>query len=168
MDPVSPSPAARVAATTAARAQGATSADPAAATGGIGADGSRFTEELRAATDGKGRRGVPGRVLEAERHEAVDGHRYARITAGVREGLYLNQSGNAREGRTFALVERGGRTFHVYGSGPDRTIVEVGRKAAEPVAAPTPAAGTDAPGAATGGVGAGPARTAQASPSSRA
>lgn len=164
MDPVSSLPAAR-AALGAARAQAATAtATTEAGTGGVG-----FTEELRAATDGKARRGVPARVLEAERHEAVEGHRYARITAGVREGLYLNQSGNAREGRTFALVERGGRTFHVYGSGPDRTVVEVRAKAAAPVAAPAPAAGTTAPDAATGGVEAGEARSAaQPSPSSRA
>jgi hypothetical protein len=48
--------------------------------------------------------------------EKVDGHKYAKITNGVRKGEYVNQSGNARDGDAFRLVERGGFEFHVYGN----------------------------------------------------
>jgi hypothetical protein len=46
----------------------------------------------------------------------VDGHKYAKITNGVRKGEFVNQSGNARDGDAFRLVERGGFEFHVYGN----------------------------------------------------
>jgi hypothetical protein len=49
--------------------------------------------------------------------------RYAEITSGAREGLYINTSGNARHGETFVLVHRNGREYHVYGSGKDRLVV---------------------------------------------
>ena len=45
----------------------------------------------------------------------VDGHRYARITDGERKGMYVNQSGNDRDGEAFKLVQRGGHEYHVYG-----------------------------------------------------
>jgi len=47
--------------------------------------------------------------------EKVDGHKYAKITNGVRKGEFVNQSGNARDGDAFRLVERNGFEFHVYG-----------------------------------------------------
>jgi len=40
--------------------------------------------------------------------KAVDGHKYAKITDGERKGLYVNQSGNERNGDAFKLVERDG------------------------------------------------------------
>lgn len=130
-----------VAATSAAR-----TVDPAAAAGGVAAKGTTFTKALQAATEGDGTRGITRRVKDAEAHAAVDGHRYSRITAGLREGSYLNTSGNARHGQAFTLVERAGRTFHVYGDGPDRRVVEVKARAATPAApaATTPAATTPA------------------------
>jgi hypothetical protein len=48
--------------------------------------------------------------------DKVSGHKYAKITNGVRKGEFVNQSGNARNGEAFKLVERGGFEFHVYGS----------------------------------------------------
>jgi hypothetical protein len=47
--------------------------------------------------------------------EKVDGHKYAKVTNGVHKGEFVNQSGNARDGDTFRLVERNGFEFHVYG-----------------------------------------------------
>jgi hypothetical protein len=47
--------------------------------------------------------------------EKVDGHKYAKVTNGARKGEYVNQSGNARDGEAFRLVERDGFEFHVYG-----------------------------------------------------
>jgi hypothetical protein len=46
----------------------------------------------------------------------VSGHKYAQIADGDRKGQYVNQSGNARNGEAFKLVERDGFEFHVYGS----------------------------------------------------
>jgi hypothetical protein len=53
--------------------------------------------------------------------EKVSGHKYAKVTNGVREGEYVNQSGNDRDGQAFKLVERGGHEYHVYG----KTVVRV-------------------------------------------
>jgi hypothetical protein len=47
--------------------------------------------------------------------EKVSGHKYAKVTNGVRKGEFVNQSGNARDGQAFKLVERNGFEFHVYG-----------------------------------------------------
>ena len=38
--------------------------------------------------------------------------------------MYLNTSGNVRDGQAFVLVKRDGREYHIYGTGKDRTIVE--------------------------------------------
>ena len=42
----------------------------------------------------------------AEKTKAVDGHAYSDITAGPRKDLYLNTSGNARDGDAFVLVKK--------------------------------------------------------------
>jgi hypothetical protein len=55
----------------------------------------------------------------------VSGHKYAEIKDGDRKGMFVNQSGNARDGDAFKLVERGGHEFHVYGDGKDRKVFEV-------------------------------------------
>lgn len=82
---------------------------------------------------------------KAEKTEDVTGHAYDEIVAGPRNGMMLNQSGNARHGQAFVLVERDGRSFHIYGSGKDRKIFEVDRDP-EPKKASrtTPSAGTGA------------------------
>jgi hypothetical protein len=53
--------------------------------------------------------------------DKVSGHKYAKIANGVRQGEYVNQSGNDRDGQAFKLVERGGHEYHVYG----KTVVRV-------------------------------------------
>jgi hypothetical protein len=58
-----------------------------------------------------------------ERTKAVPGHAYADILNGSRSGLYLNTSGNKRDGEVFALVKRDGREFHIYGTGKDRVVI---------------------------------------------
>jgi hypothetical protein len=59
----------------------------------------------------------------AETTAAVPGHAYADILTGPRSGLYLNMSGNKRDGQAFVMVERNGREFHIYGTGAHRTVV---------------------------------------------
>ena len=54
---------------------------------------------------------------EGEKTEKVSGHHYEKIVAGTDKGRYLNTTGNARDGEDFAIVERDGRTYHVYDIG---------------------------------------------------
>ena len=53
----------------------------------------------------------------------VEGRGYADILTGSRNGLYLNTSGNVRDGDVFTLVKREGREFHIYGTGKDRQVI---------------------------------------------
>jgi len=55
----------------------------------------------------------------------VSGHKYAEIKDGDRKGMFVNQSGNARDGDAFKVVERDGHEFHVYGEGKDRKVFEL-------------------------------------------
>ncbi len=68
-----------------------------------------------------------------ETTKQVTGRAYADILTGSRSGLYLNTSGNVRDGQTFALVKREGREFHIYGTGKDRLIIGL-RKPADAAA----------------------------------
>ena len=78
---------------------------------------------------------------EGEKTKPVEGRAYADILNGPRSGLYLNTSGNARDGRAFALVMREGREFHVYGTGKDREIIGL-RPKTETADEPKTATGT--------------------------
>jgi len=79
-----------------------------------------------------------------EKTKPVEGRKYEEIVAGPRNGMFLNRSGNERDGMAFLRVTRNHREFHVYGSGEDRLIVEVRHKP-KGAAAPAPAAATPAP-----------------------
>jgi hypothetical protein len=78
---------------------------------------------------------TPESVLNAkkppkgEKSTPVKGHAYADITSGPRNGMYLNTSGNSRDGQAFVLVKRDGKEFHIYGSGKDRVVVCLKRAA---------------------------------------
>lgn len=86
-------------------------------------------------------------LKKGEKLSKVDGHQFARIKGGERDEMCVNLSGNARSGQAFDLIWRDGRQFHVYGSGKDRSVVEVGHKAASTT---TPSTGTDTTGTTTG------------------
>ncbi len=58
-----------------------------------------------------------------EKTTPVTGRGYADITSGSRSGLYLNTSGNVRDGKAFALVKRDGHEFHIYGTGKNREVI---------------------------------------------
>jgi hypothetical protein len=72
---------------------------------------------------------TPDSVLDAkkapkgEQTTPVKDHAYADITKGPRNGMYINTSGNKRDGQAFVLVERDGKEYHIYGSGKDRLVV---------------------------------------------
>jgi hypothetical protein len=65
-------------------------------------------------------------LKKGEQLEKVTGHEFARIKGGARDAMCVNLSGNARSGQAFDLITHGGRTFHAYGTGKDRVVVEVG------------------------------------------
>jgi hypothetical protein len=60
-----------------------------------------------------------------EKTAPVDGRAYADITSGPRKDLYLNTSGNARDGKTFVLVKKDDREYHIYGTGKHREVFMV-------------------------------------------
>ena len=64
---------------------------------------------------------------KGERTQKVPGHNYVEIVSGPRNGMFINNSGNSRDGDAFVIVKREGREFHIYGSGADRAVYEVGR-----------------------------------------
>src|SRR5438128_1405434 len=65
------------------------------------------------------------KLESGEKLQKVSGHSYAEIKGGTRNGEFVNLSGNGRSGQAFHLVERNGHTFHVYGTGKNKVIVEV-------------------------------------------
>lgn len=69
---------------------------------------------------------------EKETTKAVPGTNYHEILTGSRAGMYLNKSGNARDGEAFILVKHDGREDHIYGTGKDRKVVSSGAEKSEP------------------------------------
>jgi restriction endonuclease Mrr len=63
------------------------------------------------------------KLRKNEKVEPVEGHAYAEITSGAREGMYINTSGNKRHGEAFVLVHKAGVEYHIYGSGADREVI---------------------------------------------
>ena len=59
------------------------------------------------------------------RPQPVEGKEYVEIVSGPRNGMFINRSGNARDGEAFVLVKKDGRDVHIYGSGKDRETVVV-------------------------------------------
>ena len=60
---------------------------------------------------------------KGETTKDVKGHAYDDILTGPRNGMYINTSGNKRQGMAFVLVKRDGKEFHIYGTGKDRLVV---------------------------------------------
>ena len=85
---------------------------------------------------------------KGEKTQAVEDHpAYVEITAGPRNGMFINMSNNERHGEAFVLVKRGDRDLHIYGTGKDRRVIipwtrtsQRTRRRAEG-AKPTPATG---------------------------
>ena len=97
------------------------------------ADAHKFAGALAQASS-KSSANTPDSVLDArqapkgEQSAPVAGHSYADITKGPRNGMFLNTSGNKRDGQAFVLVKRDGKEYHIYGSGKDRLVVCLKRK----------------------------------------
>ncbi len=76
------------------------------------------TDSASSSSDAKG-------VRDGERTEQVEGRAYHDILNGSRSGMFLNTSGNVRDGMAFVLVKREDREYHIYGTGKDRTVVSM-------------------------------------------
>ena len=63
------------------------------------------------------------KLHEGETATHVDGHAYAEISGGDRDGMFINTSGNVRTGQAFVLVRKNGKEYHIYGTGKDRLVV---------------------------------------------
>jgi hypothetical protein len=105
----------------------ATTTTPAATDTAPTSGATNFADELKkqtTATAAPQKKAAPA-APKSEKTEAVKGHAYSEITAGPRNGMFLNETDNARSGQAFLIVNRGGREFHVYGTGADRAVFEV-------------------------------------------
>jgi hypothetical protein len=71
------------------------------------------------------------KASSAEKTKHVAGRGYADILNGSRSGMYLNTSGNKRDGDAFVLVKRDDREYHIYGTGKDREIFSVKAQASK-------------------------------------
>jgi hypothetical protein len=65
----------------------------------------------------------PDGVKKGETYKALEGHAYVEITSGKREGMFVNTSGNVRNGEAFVVVRKNGKEYHIYGTGKDRLVV---------------------------------------------
>jgi hypothetical protein len=65
----------------------------------------------------------PDGVKESETYKTLEGHKYVEITSGKREGMFVNTSGNVRNGEAFVVVRKNGKEYHIYGTGKDRLVV---------------------------------------------
>ena len=107
--------------------------------------GTDVTTTTTTAVDGQ----AAVKLRKGETMEHVDGHAYAEITAGSREGMFINTSGNVRNGQTFVLVRKNGKEYHIYGTGKDRLVVGFHM----PAGATDDTGGTTAPTSGTGNTG---------------
>jgi hypothetical protein len=57
--------------------------------------------------------------------QKVDGHDYVEVVAGPRNGMFINKSGNERDGQAFVRKRGAEYDLHIYGTGADREIVKV-------------------------------------------
>jgi hypothetical protein len=80
------------------------------------------------------------RPASGERWAPVEGHNnYADILEGPRNGLYVNISGGIRDGMAFQIVKKGDKVFHVYGTGKDKQVIQVGPREHKAAHSTTPA-----------------------------
>ena len=83
------------------------------------------TKDSGKVADGRG--ASAARTPRGEEWAPVNGvSNHADILNGPRNGYYVNTSGGVRDGMAFQIVKQGDRTFHVYGKGKNRQMIEVG------------------------------------------
>jgi hypothetical protein len=90
---------------------------------GAAASGGTAARKATAATAADTKHGSETSAKEKTR--PVEGKEYVEIVSGPRNGMFINRSGNSRDGEAFVLVKKDGRDVHIYGSGKDRETVVV-------------------------------------------
>ena len=80
-----------------------------------------FSAALKDASTATGT--TTAKAPSGEKTKAVEGHKYADITAGPRKGMFLNTGSNSRAGEAFVLVRKNGREYHIYGTGENRRVI---------------------------------------------
>lgn len=88
----------------------------------VGKGSSETSTDTTSKTDTEKKSSTSEKAPAGEKTKQVEGRAFADIITGSRKGLYLNTSGNARDGQTFVLVKREGREYHIYGTGSNREI----------------------------------------------
>ena len=74
---------------------------------------------------GQRRPPAPTASRRARSRARVEGELYDEITAGPRNGMFINRSGNARDGLAFVRVEHDHREDHIYGSGKHQQVIRM-------------------------------------------
>jgi len=65
---------------------------------------------------------------KGEATKAVAGHDYLEVVSGPRNGMFINKSGNDRDGEAFVRKRGAEFDLHIYGEGKDRDVVKVPHK----------------------------------------
>ncbi len=104
-------------------------ADSLARLSGVGSAGS--AADAPAAANAAARTSQPAEAESTppknETYKPIPGQPYEEIVSGRRNGMFINRSGNSRDGEAFVLVKRNGREFHIYGTGADRQVVPIAK-----------------------------------------
>jgi hypothetical protein len=112
----------------AARTTGASFAQAHAAAVDASAPDDTSTSASGSSTSASGSSSPSTDAPKGERTQKMTGHDYVEIVSGPRNGMFINNTGGKRDGEAFLIVKRHGREFHIYGTGADRSVYEVGRK----------------------------------------
>jgi hypothetical protein len=69
--------------------------------------------------------GKADKAPKGEITQKVDGHDYVEVVSGPRNGMFINKSGNDRDGQAFVRKRGAEYDLHIYGTGANREIVKV-------------------------------------------
>ncbi len=69
--------------------------------------------------------GKADKAPKGEVTRKVDGREYVEVMSGPRNGMFINKSGNDRDGQAFVRKRGAEFDLHIYGTGPNREIVKV-------------------------------------------
>jgi hypothetical protein len=69
--------------------------------------------------------GKAEKAPKGETTQKVPGHDYVEVMSGPRNGMFINKSGNERDGQAFVRKRGAEYDLHIYGTGPNREIIKV-------------------------------------------
>jgi hypothetical protein len=68
---------------------------------------------------------MASKAPKGEETRPVKGHDYVEVVSGPRNGMFINKSGNERDGQAFVRKRGAEYDLHIYGTGADREIVKI-------------------------------------------